>query len=234
MTFFLNSVLPVILLTVVPYLLGSLSFSIIFSKLFGKGDIRKYGSGNAGATNVLRSVGALPAALTFFFDFLKCAVSVYLGYKAAHHFCEMNNWDIIMSECGKYIAGFLCMVGHMHPVFFGFKGGKGVVTLAAMAVLIDIRVAAILLAIFIVIVITTKYVSLGSCIVSALFPVMTFVISYFFGSLQSGSDVTSTYLITVTLAAAAIGGIIVFKHRANIKRLVNGTESKFSVAKKDK
>ncbi|MBE6730394.1 MAG: glycerol-3-phosphate 1-O-acyltransferase PlsY [Ruminococcaceae bacterium] len=234
MTFFLNSVLPVILLTVVPYLLGSISFSIIFSKLFGKGDIRNYGSGNAGATNVLRSVGALPAALTFLFDFLKCAFSVYLGYMAAHHFCVMNNWDIIMSECGKYIAGFICMVGHMHPIFFGFKGGKGVTTLAAMAILIDIRTAAILLAIFIIIVVTTKYVSLGSCVVSALFPVMTFVISYFFGSLQSGSDITPTYLITVTLAAAAIGGIIVYKHRANIKRLINGTESKFSVAKKDK
>ena len=234
MDIFLNTVLPILLLTVVPYLLGSISFSIVFTKLFGKGDVRNYGSGNAGATNVLRAVGALPAALTFIFDFLKCAVSVSLGYMAARHFCEMHSWDIIMSECGKYIAGFLCMVGHMHPVFFGFKGGKGVVTLAAMAILIDIRVAAILLAIFIIIVVSTKYVSLGSCVVSALFPVMTFIISYFFGSLQSGNQITPVYLATVTISAAAIGGIIVFKHRANIKRLINGTESKFSVAKKNK
>ena len=216
---------------VIAYLLGSINTSIILSSFQGK-DIRKEGSGNAGATNVLRSVGVLPAALTFAFDFIKCAVSVYLGYMAANHFCQMHSWDLIMSETGKYIAGFLCMVGHMHPVFFGFKGGKGVVTLAAMAFLIDVRVAVILLSIFIIIVVCTKYVSLGSCVVAALFPVMTFVISYFFGSLQSGNNITPTYLITVTLAAAAIGGIIVYKHRANIKRLINGTESKFSVAKK--
>ena len=122
MNIFLDTVLPIILLTVVPYLLGSISFSIVFSKIFGKGDIRNHGSGNAGATNVLRSVGVLPAALTFAFDFIKCAVSVYLGYMAANHFCQMHSWDLIMSETGKYIAGFLCMVGHMHPIFFGFKG----------------------------------------------------------------------------------------------------------------
>ena len=131
---------PSLIVAVISYLLGSLSFSIIFTKFFEKKDIRTMGSGNAGATNVLRSVGPKAAICTFIFDFLKGVASVLIGKLI---FSMMLPSGVLLPEMvqyGTYIAGFSCVFGHMFPIYFGFRGGKGILTTAAIIALIDWRV----------------------------------------------------------------------------------------------
>ena len=129
--------LPVLAIMIVSYLLGSISFSIIFTKMFSKEDIRTMGSGNAGTTNVLRSVGKRAAILTFVFDILKCVISVLLAKYILEYICAASNAPFYIVNYGIYLAGFCCSIGHMYPIFFKFKGGKGVVTVATMAALAD-------------------------------------------------------------------------------------------------
>lgn len=228
-------ILPTLMILVVAYLLGSVSFSILLTKLFKHDDIRNYGSGNAGATNVLRSVGKTAAALTFAFDFLKCVFSVVLGRIALGQVCLSIGAPAEIANFGAYAAGLACILGHIFPIYFGFKGGKGVVTTAAMVALLDWRVFLILFAVFAVIFATKKIVSLASVIGCALYPVVTFLVTFFFdysGSpLPSHGAVTLTYLIAVTLVSAIVGAVVVIKHKENIKRLLNGTEKPITTKK---
>ena len=140
----LNVLLYGVLTGVIAYLLGSISFSIIFTKLFShKQDIRTMGSGNAGATNVLRSVGPKAAICTFIFDFAKGILSVFIGRQLFAYMTTFTSIEGIGSgeliQYGAYIAGFCCAMGHIFPIFFGFKGGKGVLTSWAIIALIDWR-----------------------------------------------------------------------------------------------
>ena len=125
--------LQILATVVIGYLVGSVSFSIIFTRLFDKKDIRTMGSGNAGFTNVLRSVGKLPSILTFIFDFAKGLLAVYLGMLIF----QASGAPFIVKQCGIYLAGVACILGHVFPLYFHFKGGKGVLTSAALILIID-------------------------------------------------------------------------------------------------
>lgn len=229
-------ILPVLIVLVVAYLLGSISFSIIITKIVKHDDIRKYGSGNAGATNVLRSVGRRAAALTFLFDFLKCVAAVLVGKFVISYACAQIGAPEGISHLGEFIAGFACILGHMFPIFFGFRGGKGVVTTSAMMLLVDWRVFILLFAVFLIVFSIKRIVSLASIIGTGLYPLATFLITYFFdyaGSpLPSHGNMGLAYLIAVTVVSAMTGLAVVVKHHSNIKRLVDGTEKPISFKKK--
>lgn len=218
-------ILAALLALLIGYLLGSVSFSIIFTKIFQKQDIRDFGSGNAGATNVMRSVGKLPAALTFIFDFLKCILSIVVGY---YLFVAVSGQTGAAAQIGKYAAGIGCILGHIFPLYFRFRGGKGVTTSAALICLIDWRVFIPAFLTFLVVVLIKRIVSLGSVIGISLYPVYTFLILFLFdyvnSPLMTGGTASMTYVVLSTIAAGCIGGIIVIQHRANIGRLRRGEE----------
>lgn len=191
----------------IAYFLGSINTSIIVSFLMGKSDIRTQGSGNAGATNTLRVLGKGAAAIVVVGDFLKGVAAVLIA-RFAFSFFNVSGNEMIP----QYFAAMFVIIGHIYPVFFSFRGGKGIMTSIATVFLLDWEIAVILLLIFIAIFLTTRYVSLGSCISSVMYPVLV----YMFHSYD-------TYFIVTSFAVAALA---VFKHRTNIQRLVRGTESK--------
>ena len=218
-------VVPAAIVAVISYLLGSISFSIIFTKIFKKHtDIRTLGSGNAGATNVLRSVGKLPALLTLIFDFGKGAVSVIIGRLVFSYLCDTFSAPTSFIQYGAYIAGFSCIMGHIFPVFFGFRGGKGVLTCAAMMAFVDWRVFLVELLMFLIIFLITKIVSLSSIIAACCYPITTFLFSCFIDHRTGGVSVTGIWISTV--ATFIVGAIIVVKHHSNIKRILHGEEKK--------
>ena len=233
-------ILPAVLVIAASYLLGSISFSIIFTKFFQSKDtdIRDMGSGNAGATNVLRSVGPKAAALTFLFDFLKCVASVLVGRMVFSYVCGLYDAPSVIAQYGAYIAGIACLLGHIFPIYYGFRGGKGVVTCAAMAALLDWRVFVICIVLFIITFACSKMVSLGSIIALSAFPVVTFLITYFIDyknvTALSHGPVPLSYVITVTALSLVIGLVVDIKHHTNISRIKNGTEKKITFGKKDK
>jgi glycerol-3-phosphate acyltransferase PlsY len=197
-------IIQLILAAIAGYLLGSLNSSLIVGKFYGV-DIRQHGSGNAGTTNALRTLGKKAALFVLLGDFAKGILAFVAGFYIGG------------GHLGGMIAGTAAVLGHVWPAFFGFKGGKGVLTSLAVLLMIDWQLALGLLGVFIIIVALTKYVSLGSIIAAALFPAAALV----FG--RSAETVIFSGLIAV---------LIVVKHHANIKRLLNGTESKFSFSKK--
>lgn len=199
------------LIAVLAYLLGSLNFGIILSRKVEKDDVRTHGSGNAGSTNMLRNYGKKSAAFTIAGDMLKVAVAILIARWIAGA-SAYEAYTIFI----KSFAGLFCVLGHIFPCYFHFKGGKGVATCGGMVFMIDWRVALILLAVFIVLVALTKWVSLGSVVMAVLYPVLMYL---FYKSLW----------ITVISSVFAI--IVLIAHRENIKRLLNGTESKISFHK---
>lgn len=214
----LSIVLPFILPAIAAYLLGSISFSIVITRAFAGTDVRKHGSGNAGATNVLRTAGKLPAIITFACDFLKCVVAISFAAILGYLF-NLNKEYIQIIKC---IAGIFCMLGHIYPVFFGFKGGKGVTVAAAVVLLLDPRVFVIAISFFIIITLITRIVSLGSIIAASSVPFLTLLF-------QIHDNVH--YAVLNTLLMAVIAVIVVFKHRANIVRLLKGTEPRIKCKK---
>lgn len=238
LSYFKEFALPSLFVAVLSYLLGSLSFSIIFTKVFDHDtDIRKLGSGNAGATNVLRSVGPKAAAFTFIFDFAKGAVSVIIGRAVFQYCCGITAAPLVITQYGAYIAGVACVIGHIFPVYFGFKGGKGILTSAAMIALIDWRVFVIVISLFIILVFITRIVSLSSIAAAAAYPVTTFFITYFLDYRAGNSaigPVPFSYVLVATLVALLMAVILISKHKANIERIKNGTEKKISVHHKSK
>ncbi len=209
----------------IAYLLGSISFAIIVTKLFSHEDIRNTGSGNAGATNVLRSQGKLPALLTTLGDLGKSLASVLIGgwlmtrgLDGFRSYPNPESYRLI----GQYLAGLFCIIGHLHPVFFGFRGGKGVLTTLGMMLILDWRVALISLGVFIVVVLFTRMVSLGSIVAAAVMAVLTYVFRMFVDRQQPQT------VWFCTCMAVLIAGILIYKHRTNIGRILKGTESKLS------
>ena len=206
-----------IVIGIIAYAIGSISFSIIFSKKFAGFDVREKGSGNAGTTNVLRTVGRKVAILTLICDILKGTVAVLIA--------------IIIGNIGKIqdkailvqIAAIFVIIGHTFPVYFGFKGGKGVATSLGVVLLINWQIGLICLVFALLLMGLTKMVSLGSCSVALLYPVLTLFIhdNYL---VKEGSG----YFIYSVI----IGIIVLFNHRSNIKRILNGTENKLSFGKK--
>lgn len=229
-SFLQNSGCAMLLSAAVAYVLGSVNFAILVTRAFSGKDIRTYGSGNAGATNVLRSQGAWPALLTFVGDLLKCMLSVFLGGWLLQH-CQLSpatadQAGLLMYNpqnlqlVGAYLAGLFCILGHLYPVFFGFRGGKGVVTTLGMTLLLDWKTALILLAVFGVVLLITRWVSLGSIVAGALLPPMTFVMRY---AVYGQPWPTAAFC---TAVACVIAALILVKHRENMGRIANGTENK--------
>lgn len=203
--------LYLILCAVFSYLIGSISPSIIISKmLFGK-DIRKTGSGNAGASNTVRVFGKKAGLLVFLLDFSKGFIAVIIARILVVYFG------------GEYIcipvAGFFAQLGHIFPIFFGFRGGKGVATAVGSAMAVMPTVATILLILFIILLISTKTVALASGICAALYPLPAYFLS---------DEHRTIHLIF----AACCSAIILIKHLDNFVRLLDGNEPKLSFGKK--
>ena len=196
------------------YLLGSINFAIIISSKEYKQDIREFGSKNAGMTNMMRTYGKKAAGLTLLGDALKAVFSCLIGYA-------------LLGQLGAYIAGLFCILGHVFPIYYRFKGGKGVVTAAVTVLMCDPFVFLILFTIFVIIVLGTKYISLGSVMCMLLYPIVLDSTTKLATKFGFGEESTSPYIIFTVLMAI----IIVAKHWTNIKRLMNGTESKFSFKK---
>lgn len=229
-------ILPLALTAVIGYLLGSISFAILLTRLFaGKADVRNFGSGNAGATNVLRVAGKKASALTFVLDFLKCGASVLIGYCILYYVCSKHAIMPEMAKLGMYAAGFMCIIGHMFPLYFGFRGGKGVVTTAAMMLILDWRVFLICFAVFCILFAWKKTVSLSSIVGCGLYPFVTFAVTYFLdckdSPLHMGGTLPFGFVIVATVVAGLIGLTVIVKHRANIKRIIAGEEKPISFKK---
>ena len=208
----------VLLCIIVAYLLGSLNFGIILSKKLYHEDIRNSGSGNAGSTNMLRTYGKKAAALTLLFDMLKGGVAVALG-------SLILGTDYPVD--GAAIAGLFAVIGHMFPCFFHFKGGKGVATTAMVMLMTRPRIFLIVLAAFLIIVIGTKYVSLGSVVGAMLYPILLHRLDAYKIDGTSGVGGNGWNV----LCAILIMLLVVFMHRGNLKRLMEGKESKISFGK---
>ena len=205
------TVIGVLICIIAPYLLGSMNFAIMISKAKYGSDIRNHGSGNAGMTNMMRTYGKSAAALTLTGDALKAILSGVIGYAC-------------IGMYGAYIAGMFCILGHMFPVYYKFKGGKGVVTAYASILMCDPVVFLVLLLIFIIIVAFTRYISLGSVMCMLIYPVILDRMHKIF------NGATGPYVIIAIINAA----LIIFMHRENIKRLLKGKENKFSFKKSEK
>ena len=229
--FYSNVWFAAVATAVCAYLLGSVNFSIIITrKVADNADIRAMGSGNAGFTNVLRTVGKTPAVVTMVLDFIKCIIAVVIGIVL---FGNVQNGTATHTELisyGKYIAGVFCIIGHMFPCYFGFKGGKGVVASCAMILMVDYRVWIILCSLFLIIFFTKKIVSLGSIIGIACFPIATFCFGYF-ADYKAAGQVSMTYVIASTLLALLVSVIVIVRHKGNIQRLLNGTEKRITPKK---
>ncbi len=223
--------LPLVIIAVVSYLLGSISFAIIVTKAFTKTDIRSYGSGNAGATNVLRSQGKLPAILTTVGDLAKSCGAALLGWWILH-LATGNDATTLPPEqlrlIGMYLAGVCCMLGHMYPIFFGFRGGKGVLTTLGMMLILDWRGALLCLGGVLGGGVCSRMVSLGSICAAVALVILT-------GVFRTAVDGYSAHTaVFCTVMAAGIAALLFLKHIPNIKRILNGTESKLSFGKKEK
>lgn len=211
-------------IAIISYLLGSLNFGVILSNRLKHDDVRNHGSGNAGTTNMLRSYGKKYAALTIIGDMLKVGVAILIAFAIIRYTpVALSLNDDLFSSIDKNMllksfAGFFCVLGHIFPCFFKFKGGKGVATAGGMVFIVDWRIALILLAIFAVVLLLTKYVSLGSIIMALLYPVFIYVFH---------KD------IILTVIALVFTVVVVTAHRENIKKLINHTERKITDKKSD-
>ena len=203
-----------IIVAIIAYVIGSINFSVLISKKMAGFDVREKGSGNAGTTNMLRSVGKKAAVITLLCDILKGVVSILIALIAGNIVKDVDKAVLVQ------IAGILVVVGHTFPIFFEFKGGKGVATSLGVIMMINWKIGLICLVFALVIMAFSKMVSMGSVGAAILFPVLTLFINTNFIVQASGMKY---FVFSVILAA-----IVIFNHRANIKRIANGTENKLS------
>ena len=204
-----------IVMLLIAYVIGSINFSVIFSKKFAGFDVREKGSGNAGSTNMLRSVGKGAAALTLICDILKGVVAISIAIILGNMFKDTNKELLVQ------IAGIAVVIGHTFPIFFGFKGGKGVATSLGILLMSNWQIGLICLVFALILMILTRMVSLGSCAAAVLFPVLTLFINDNYTVLTEGKNGNTYFIYSLILAI-----IVLFNHRSNIKRILNGTESR--------
>lgn len=209
-----NSLIAGIIFGVLSYLIGSVNFSILLSRIIGGKDIRKSGSGNAGATNMLRTYGKKMGVITLLLDILKGVVCIL----AAVLF--IRNYNAAYASI-PYIAGVCVVLGHNFPLYFGFKGGKGVATSLGVVLMLDWKVGLIVAVFAIAVMAVTRYVSLGSVIGGAAY-VIAEIIKMF---------VTGEFNAVQLVCVIILGGLLIVRHHANIKRLLNGTENKLGQKK---
>ncbi|MBQ5596926.1 MAG: glycerol-3-phosphate 1-O-acyltransferase PlsY [Clostridia bacterium] len=221
----MNWVIMLIIALVVSYLIGSINFALIVSKIFVKKDVRKMGSGNAGMTNVIRTVGIVPGIITFVGDFGKGLAAPLIAKFLLFPYIAENAPDFIANfltpEYGVYFCGFLCIIGHAYPIFFGFRGGKGVSTSIAVLFCINWIVAAFVLITFLVLFLITKIISIGSVLGAVEFPIFNFLINY-----NKGLDTIE--LVYIVVLSVLIASLVFLKHKDNIIRLNKGEEKQLS------
>lgn len=203
-----------IILAIVCYLIGSINSSILISKIVSGKDIRESGSGNAGATNMLRTMGKKYAIITLVIDILKGVAAIILA-KLAIRFGVMDTVT--------YIAGVAVVLGHNFPVFFGFRGGKGVATSLGVVLMLDWKIGLIVLIIALTIMAITRYVSLGSVMAAVVFIAVQTAVML----------VTNTFDIIRFICVMALGVLLIIRHRSNILRLIRGEENKLGSKKKE-
>lgn len=230
-----RAVIIIVLTAVISYLIGSINSSIILSRAISGKDIRESGSGNAGATNMLRTHGKKMGVLTLLIDVFKGVLAVGLAWMVIKYYYSdfvsgvwekdnLNTWQKTLDSISiPYIAGLFVILGHNFPVFFGFKGGKGVATSLGAVMMLDWKIGVMLLAIAIIIMAITRYVSLGSIVAGALFIILEIARMFF------DSEWNFIRIICVIL----MGGLVIIRHHANIKRLMAGTENKLGAKKKE-
>ncbi len=216
---------------VAAYLIGSINTSIILSRVFFGEDIRKSGSGNAGATNMLRTHGKKFAIATLIMDILKGVIAVLLALAADNilaqllplQYAQSPEAEYILGNL-KYIAGFFVVLGHSFPIYFGFRGGKGVATGLGVILTLNWQVGLIVLALSLIIMAVSRYVSLGSVIGALLFPLLLAVFTLGAGNFD---------MIEIIMAAA-LSLLIIARHHSNISRLLHGNENKLFSKKQTK
>lgn len=211
-----------IVITIVAYLIGSINLSIIICKLMGKGDIREHGSGNAGTTNTLRTLGKLPALVVLIFDVLKAVIAIYLG-KWLITLGQAQNATIPYNDLAMALSSVGVILGHNFPIYYGFKGGKGIATSLGVLLTIEWKIGLVCLVFALVLMLLTRMVSVGSIAAAILYPVLVLVM----GTAFENKWIYLAFSLVIALMA-------VIRHRANIKRIFDGTENKLWKTKAEK
>ena len=207
-----------IISVIVSYLLGSCNSSIIVVRLLKHEDIREHGSKNAGLTNTLRCYGKFPALLTLLGDLGKGIVSVLLSILIFRLLVGTDGFDV---KTVGYISGIAAILGHIFPIYYGFRGGKGILVSCSILIVIDWQTFVIIIPFFAVVLLISKYVSVASIASAVFYPILTFLLHYFVEGIELRLCLIHTMLVAVTSV------LLIYMHRANIKRLREGTENKF-------
>ena len=210
-----------IIIAIIAYLIGSVNFSILISKKVAGFDVREKGSGNAGTTNMLRSVGKGAAAVTLILDILKGIIAIWIAIGYGNIVSKLADIQIDNRICVQ-LAGIFVIIGHTFPIYFGFKGGKGVATALGILITTNYQIGLICLVFALILIAITKMVSAGSLTAAVLLPVLALFLE------KTNYIVPGNYFIYTIVIAL----IVIFNHRENIKRLLNGTENKLSFKKK--
>lgn len=215
-----------VMVGVVSYLIGSINFSIMLSRAIGGKDIRQSGSGNAGATNMLRTYGKKMGVITLLLDVAKGIIAIIIANLIVKYYNDNSLNDTFLALLDRaslpYIAGLCVGLGHNFPLYFGFKGGKGVATSLGVVLMLDWKLGLVIAICSIAVMAITRYVSLGSILGGAAFIVGEIV------RMIAAQDIIPVKLVCCVL----IGGMLIARHHANIKRLLNGTENKLGAKKK--
>jgi glycerol-3-phosphate acyltransferase PlsY len=209
-----------IIIAIIAYLIGSINFSILISKKKAGYDIRQKGSGNAGTTNMLRNLGKKYAAITLICDVLKGVVAIGIAIIVGSILGDTNKALLVQ------IAGVAVVIGHTFPIFFGFKGGKGVATSLGILLMTNWQLGLICLVFALVLMALTRVVSMGSIAAAILYPILTLFVGGGHYIVESNGLGNGYFIYSVILAV-----IVIFNHRENIKRILSGTENKISFNK---
>ena len=204
-----------LIIAIIAYLLGSISFSVIISKKVAGFDVREKGSGNAGTTNVLRSVGKKAAIITLICDILKGVVAVLIALLVGKIVKDSNSSLLVQ------IAGIAVIIGHTFPIFFKFKGGKGIATSLGVLLVTNWNIGLICLIFALILMAFTRIVSLGSIAAAVLFPLLVIL-------MPSNAYIVEGNYIVFSLILAVL---VIYNHRTNVKRLIEGTENKLDFKK---
>lgn len=205
-----------IMVTLIAYLIGSISFSVIISKKMAGFDVRTKGSGNAGTTNVLRSVGKKAAIITLICDVLKGVVAILIAVIVGKIMKDKINQSLLVQ-----LAGIAVIIGHTFPIFFGFKGGKGIATSLGVLLITNWNIGLVCLVFALILMIASRMVSLGSIVAAVLFPILVIFMP------------SDAYIVegNYTIYAIILAVLVIYNHRANVKRLLSGTENKLDFKK---
>lgn len=211
--------IPYIAIIIIAYLIGSVNFSILISKKVAGFDLRERGSGNAGTTNTLRTVGKKAALATLLLDILKGLVAVGIAILMGKIIKDVKYPAMLVQ-----LAGIFIIIGHTFPVFFGFRGGKGIAPSLGVLLLINWQIGLICLTFAIVLIVLTKMVSVGSMAATVLFPILTLYIG-------KTHFIVEGKTLSYVVFSIAMAVIVIYNHRENIKRILSGTENKISFKK---